>query len=45
MDIDPENAAGQSELEGQTFFFCGTTCKAKFDAHPAQYPVKPAATA
>ena len=35
MDIDPETAAGTSELEGTTYYFCGTGCKGEFDEDPA----------
>ena len=27
MDVDPKTAAGQSEYQGQTFFFCSIGCK------------------
>ncbi len=37
MEIDPAKAAGQSEYEGQTYYFCSTACKGKFDAAPAKY--------
>ncbi len=37
MVIDPAKAAGQSEHEGQTYFFCSTACQSKFDAAPAKY--------
>ena len=37
MSVDPAKAASQSEFEGQTYFFCSKSCKAKFDAAPAKY--------
>ena len=37
MDVDPGKAAGQSIYGGQTFYFCATSCKAKFDANPDRY--------
>ncbi|HJT70279.1 MAG TPA: YHS domain-containing protein [Terriglobales bacterium] len=37
MQVDPQNAAGQSEYEGKTYYFCSAGCKKKFDANPAQY--------
>ena len=40
MMVDPARAAGTSEYEGKTYYFCGRGCKAKFDAHPTRY-VKP----
>src|SRR5262245_9359075 len=40
MMIDPAKAAGTSEYDGKTYYFCGKGCKAKFDADPSKY-VKP----
>jgi P-type Cu+ transporter len=37
MHIDPAKAAGKSQHEGKTYYFCSQGCKAKFDANPAQY--------
>ena len=37
MDIDTATAAGQTEYKGQTYHFCGTNCKEKFDLNPQQY--------
>ena len=37
MKIDPAKAAGQSQYNGKTYYFCSATCKAKFDANPQQY--------
>ena len=37
MDIDMANAAGQTERQGQTYYFCSSKCKEKFDHNPAQY--------
>ncbi len=37
MMIDPATAAGSSEHEGQTYYFCGAGCKTAFDADPAKY--------
>ena len=34
MDIDIRNAAGTSEHDGLTYYFCSTGCKADFDADP-----------
>ncbi|HXF51970.1 MAG TPA: YHS domain-containing protein [Dehalococcoidia bacterium] len=36
MDIDPASAAGTSEYEGTTYYFCAPGCKAEFDADPAK---------
>ncbi len=37
MEINPANAAGQSEYAEQTYYFCSGACKSKFDATPAKY--------
>lgn len=40
MQVDPKNAAGQSEYQGKTYYFCSGGCKQKFDANPAHYAGK-----
>ena len=35
MDIDPATAAGSSEHEGVTYYFCSRGCKLDFDEDPA----------
>ncbi len=40
MTIDPAKAAGSSEIDGKTTYFCSKGCKAKFDADPSAYGVK-----
>lgn len=37
MTIDEKTAAGKSEYNGKTYYFCALGCKAKFDANPAAY--------
>lgn len=37
MDIDPAQAAGTSEYQGQTYYFCSTGCKRQFDKEPERY--------
>lgn len=37
MTISPDQAAGKSTYKGQTYYFCCTSCKTKFDAAPEQY--------
>ena len=34
MEIDTKQTAIQSKFEGQTYFFCSTTCARAFEAHP-----------
>ena len=37
MNVDPQNAAGESEYQGQTFYFCCKDCKRMFDEDPTNY--------
>ncbi len=37
MDIDPETAAGTSEYNGKTYYFCSLGCKKSFDKAPEKY--------
>jgi YHS domain-containing protein len=37
MDIDPKTAAGKSEYQGQTYYFCSAGCKKAFDKEPHKY--------
>ncbi len=37
MDIDPASAAGTSEYNGQTYYFCSLGCKKSFDKEPEKY--------
>lgn len=37
MQVEESEAAGQSEHEGRTFYFCSTSCKDKFDQSPEDY--------
>ena len=37
MQVDPAKAAGKSEYNGKTYYFCSKGCKQKFDADPAKY--------
>jgi YHS domain-containing protein len=45
MDVEAATAAGRSEHKGQTYYFCGSMCKEKFDLSPEQYLGKSARTA
>ncbi|HVS31872.1 MAG TPA: heavy metal translocating P-type ATPase [Thermoanaerobaculia bacterium] len=46
MTISRNDAAGTSEHDGQTYYFCSPGCKTKFDADPTAFAggKKPAAT-
>lgn len=37
MRIDEAKAAGTSQHQGRTYYFCSPDCKSKFDAEPARY--------
>jgi YHS domain-containing protein len=37
MTIDEKKAAGKSEYNGKTYYFCAAVCKTRFDANPAAY--------
>lgn len=41
MQIDPKHAAGSSEYQGQTYYFCSGGCKAAFDKEPQKYVQAP----
>jgi YHS domain-containing protein len=41
MDVDPQSAAGKSEYNGQTYYFCCPGCKASFDKDPEKYLLSP----
>ncbi len=43
MTVDPATAQHHTVEKGQTYYFCGANCKAKFQANPAKYltPEKP----
>ena len=40
MTVDEKNAAGKSEYQGQTYYFCCSGCKATFDKDPQKYAGK-----
>jgi len=44
MDVLTETGK-RTEYKGETYYFCGSTCKEKFDLSPEQYLGKSAATA
>ena len=44
MDVEAATAAGRNEYKGQTYYFCGSKCKEKFDLNPEQYLGKSAGT-
>lgn len=42
MDVETATAAGRTEHKGQTYYFCGSKCKEKFDLNAEQYVRKTA---
>lgn len=37
MQVETSEAPGQSDFEGQTFYFCSEACQTRFDDNPAQF--------
>src|SRR5579872_5804165 len=37
MKVDPARAAGHFDYKGETYYFCGKGCLAKFSADPEKY--------
>src|SRR3989304_8709405 len=37
MEVEPEEAAGQYEHRGETYYFCHPSCLEKFRADPEKY--------
>jgi YHS domain-containing protein len=37
MEVDEASAAGQSEYQGTTYYFCSPGCKRAFDKEPEKY--------
>lgn len=37
MQVDPQQAAGSSDYQGQTYYFCSVGCKRQFDSDPQRF--------
>ena len=37
MTVDPNTAAGKSEYQGKTYYFCSLGCKNAFDKDPERF--------
>ena len=37
MDVNEQQAAGKSEYQGTTYYFCSAGCKRQFDQDPERY--------
>jgi len=44
MAVESATAAGHTEYKGQTYYFCCSGCKKKFDLSPEQFLGKSAKT-
>ena len=42
MEVDEQDAAGESQYQGKTYYFCSQGCKEEFDQNPQQYANKDA---
>jgi Cu+-exporting ATPase len=42
MTVDEKTAAGKSEYQGKTYYFCSPGCKKDFDKDPGRYVGKEA---
>jgi Cu+-exporting ATPase len=40
MEIDPQTAAGQTERDGKTYYFCSLACKERFEAETRKTDVQ-----
>ncbi|MBI3978300.1 MAG: YHS domain-containing protein [Chloroflexi bacterium] len=40
MTVQEHSAAGKSEYQGQTYYFCSPGCKTAFEKDPAKYTTK-----
>lgn len=40
MQVDEKTAAGRSEHDSKTYYFCSTACKTAFDRAPERYATK-----
>ena len=37
MQVNPDEATGKAEFEGNIYYFCSAGLKRRFDANPAQF--------
>jgi len=40
MSVDEKTTKYKSEYQGQTYYFCSSSCKRTFDKEPAKYVKK-----
>lgn len=41
MQVNEATAAGKSDYQGKTYYFCAVSCKTKFDQNPEKYLATP----
>jgi len=41
MSVEEKSAAGTTEFEGRTYYFCHPSCKTAFDQNPRKFLVEP----
>lgn len=41
MEVDEESAAGKTEYQGKTYYFCSPGCKRAFDKNLKRFVTKP----
>lgn len=41
MQVEERNAAGQTQHQGKTYYFCSAACQKRFEHNPAAYAGKP----
>ena len=39
MQVDPGKAAGHTQHQGKTYYFCSAGCKRKFEENPGRYAI------
>jgi len=37
MEVDPETAADEYTYEGETYYFCATACRERFEENPERF--------
>jgi Cu+-exporting ATPase len=37
MNVERDEAAGKSDFQGKTYYFCSIECKGKFDKNPQMF--------
>jgi Cu+-exporting ATPase len=42
MTVDKLTAPAKAQYQGETYFFCSSECKTKFQEVPARYATQPA---